>query len=187
MKHKALFLDRDGVINLDHGYIHRKEDFHFVDGIFEVVQAARTAGYKVVVVTNQAGIGRGYYTEADFWTLMHWVSAEFQTRNAPLDAIYFCPYHAELGIGEYRRDSPCRKPKPGMLLQAAADHDIHLPASCLIGDRLTDMQAAAAAELSQYWLLGNREQANLPSLNYIEILSEVLPFFRSQGTQAIAQ
>jgi len=179
MKRQALFLDRDGVINLDHGYIHRKEDFHFVEGIFEVVGAARAAGYLIVVVTNQAGIGRGYYSEADFWELMHWVSEEFQAHEAPLDAVYFCPYHAEFGIGTYRRDSPCRKPKPGMLLQAAADHHINLSGSCLIGDRLTDVQAAAAAGLAKYWLLGKHRETNLPNTAHIAHLQEVLPFFRN--------
>ncbi len=141
----ALFLDRDGVINIDHGYVHRPEQVTFCDGIFELVAAARAVNMAVVVVTNQAGIGRGLYTEADFAALCDWMRARFAEAGAPLDRIYHCPYHPEHGVGLYRRESDWRKPRPGMLLQAALDLNLDLPASVLVGDNETDIQAAMAA------------------------------------------
>jgi D-glycero-D-manno-heptose 1,7-bisphosphate phosphatase len=145
MSRRALFLDRDGVVNVDKGYISRREDFVFIDGIFELVALAKARGYLVIVVTNQAGIGRGYYTENDFHTLMDWVNNCFQMKNGVLDAIYFCPDHPVYGVGSYRRASPCRKPGPGMLIQAIADWSIAPHLSLLIGDNMTDMAAGQAA------------------------------------------
>ncbi len=141
----ALFLDRDGVINIDHAYVHKREDFDFVDGIFDLVRTARERGYLVFVVTNQAGIGRGKYTEADFHRLTEWMCGEFAARNATIDKVYFCPYHAEHGVGVYKLDSPFRKPNPGMLLQAAQEFDVDLTRSLLLGDMETDIQAGRSA------------------------------------------
>lgn len=144
-KHRALFLDRDGVINIDHGYVHRREDFHFIHGIFELILEANRLGYLVVVVTNQAGIGRGYYTEDDFHALTNWMREVFDQRGAHIDAVYFCPDHPEHGIGKYRRESSFRKPNPGMMIQASQDLDIDLSKSLMVGDKVSDMQAARAA------------------------------------------
>ena len=115
----ALFLDRDGVINKYRPYVHRREDFIFTEGIFELVAATRKAGWLTVVVTNQAGIGRGLYSEEDFWNLMEWVEECFEERGSRIDRVYFCPYHPEHGIGRYRADSDWRKPKPGMKIGRA--------------------------------------------------------------------
>ncbi len=145
MLRPALFLDRDGVINIDHAYVHRREDFDFVDGIFDLVRTARERGYFVFVVTNQAGIARGKYTEADFHTLTDWMSAEFAARGSPIDKVYFCPYHAEHGVGVYKQESPFRKPNPGMILQAAKEFDVDLAASVLLGDMETDILAGGRA------------------------------------------
>jgi D-glycero-D-manno-heptose 1,7-bisphosphate phosphatase len=145
MMKPALFLDRDGVINVDHGYVYRRENIEFIDGIFQLVARANAGGYLVVVVTNQAGIGRGYYTEADFFSLMNWMKAEFSARRARIDAVYFCPDHPEHGIGKYRRESIFRKPGPGMLFQAAQELKINLERSILVGDRDTDIEAGHAA------------------------------------------
>lgn len=157
MSQPALFLDRDGVINVDHGYVHKPEEVAFVDGIFELIAAAKRAGYLVVVVTNQAGIGRGYYGEDDFHALMDWIKARFAERGGQLDAVYFCPYHPEHGIGEYRRESDCRKPAPGMLLQAARDLDIDLTGSIFVGDMPSDMAAGRAAGVGTLLQLGAEE------------------------------
>lgn len=156
---RALFLDRDGVINVDHGYVHRVEQFEFCAGIFELVRAARERGYAIVVVTNQAGIGRGLYTEEDFQRLSSWMGQRFERERAPIDRIYHCPDHPDHGIGVYRRDSPMRKPNPGMLLQAAADLDLDLGASCLVGDRETDIEAALRAGVGRTFLLAASEAA----------------------------
>src|SRR5262245_454089 len=117
----ALFLDRDGVINIDRAYVHRREDFTFQEGIFELCRAAQELGYLLIVVTNQAGIARGYYTEADFANLTAWMRGEFAARDICIAGVYYCPYHPTEGIGAYRQDSPDRKPNPGMLYRARAD------------------------------------------------------------------
>ena len=171
----ALFLDRDGVINVDHSYVYRKEDFHFVDGIFELVAAAKHAGFLVVVVTNQAGIGRGYYNEADFHQLMDWVKEQFLARGGEIDAIYFCPYHPDYGVGAYRQDSHCRKPKPGMLLQAKNDFKIDMPDSVMVGDKLSDAQAGLAAGVGRIFHYGSDE--SLKTVTSIKSLSELTKVF----------
>lgn len=157
MTQPILFLDRDGIINVDSGYVHRREDFVFVDGIFDLVACAKRLGYQVVIVTNQAGIGRGYYTEDDFWILMDWVISEFDSRGGGIDKIYFCPDHPEHGVGEYLRDSEFRKPGPGMLLQAAEELDADLPRSILLGDKKTDIDAGLAAGVGTLLYFGSEE------------------------------
>jgi len=156
----ALFLDRDGVINVEKDYVHRIEDVEFVDGIFTLCKAAKNAGLVIVVVTNQAGIGRGYYTETQFRTLMDWMKDRFVERGVALDAVYHCPFHPEHGVGDYKADSLDRKPNPGMILRAQTDLDIDLAASCLIGDKDSDIAAARAAGVGTAILLGSREYAN---------------------------
>jgi D-glycero-D-manno-heptose 1,7-bisphosphate phosphatase len=142
---KALFLDRDGVINRDDGYVHSIADFHFLPGIMAFCRAAREHGYSIFIITNQAGIGRGYYTEAIFWELMQWVQQQFQAEGVQIQQVYFCPHHPDAGIGDYKRACTCRKPNPGMLLQAEKDWQINLAASLMIGDSQTDLAAAEAA------------------------------------------
>jgi len=154
MARPALFLDRDGVINVDHAYVYQKENFDFIEGIFELVAAAKRAGYLVVVVTNQAGIGRGYYTTDDFHALMDWVGAQFVAHGGALDAVYFCPHHPEHGIGPYKQDSEDRKPGPGMLLRAARELDIDLPRSLMVGDKASDALAGRAAGLTKLFYFG---------------------------------
>jgi len=141
----ALFLDRDGVINVDHGYVHRVEHFEFVDGVFELARAAAVRAMPVVVVTNQAGIGRGYYAEDDFLRLTDWMRDRFAERDAPIAAVYHCPYHPEHGLGDWRRDSFDRKPNPGMLLQARDALGLDLARSVMLGDTDGDMLAAQRA------------------------------------------
>jgi D-glycero-D-manno-heptose 1,7-bisphosphate phosphatase len=150
---KALFLDRDGVINVEHNYVHRPEDFHFQQGIFELCAAAQDLGYRLIVVTNQAGIARGYYTESQYHELTKWMIERFRERNVQIAHVYYCPYHPVHGIGEYRLDSPDRKPKPGMLLRAQADYGLDLASSVMIGDQVSDIQAAAAAGVGYRILL----------------------------------
>jgi D-glycero-D-manno-heptose 1,7-bisphosphate phosphatase len=154
---KALFLDRDGVINHEVGYLSRFEDVRWVDGIFSLCRVAVKAGYKLVVVTNQSGIARGYYSEADFGILMGFMRAEFVAQGAPLDAVYFCPYHPHHGTGEYRREHEDRKPGPGMLLRAARDLNLDLVRSMMIGDRCSDVGAANAAGVGRMFLLRGTE------------------------------
>jgi D-glycero-D-manno-heptose 1,7-bisphosphate phosphatase len=152
-KSKALFLDRDGVINVERCYLYLRDDFEFVDGIFEVCQAAQVLGYLPVIVTNQAGIARGFYTEDQFLDLMVWVLEQFAARGILVAGVYYCPYHPVHGVGRYKADSPDRKPRPGMLLRAAADLNLDLASSVLIGDQASDIEAARAAGIGTRILL----------------------------------
>jgi D-glycero-D-manno-heptose 1,7-bisphosphate phosphatase len=146
--HKALFLDRDGVINEEVNYLYRREDVRWVEGIVPLCLTAQSLGYKLVVVTNQAGIARGYYSEQQFQELMAWMGAELARDGVTLDAVYFSPYHPE-GIGEYKRDHPDRKPNPGMMLRAARELDL-------------DIAAAKAAGLRQAFLIAGTERSSCP-------------------------
>jgi D-glycero-D-manno-heptose 1,7-bisphosphate phosphatase len=142
---RAAFLDRDGVINVDHGYVFRRTDFEFVDGALAASAILAERGFALVVVTNQSGIARGLYSEADFAELNAWMTAEFASAGAPLAGVYFCPHHPLHGRGTYRVECDCRKPAPGMLLQAARELDLDLTRSVLFGDKRHDLEAAANA------------------------------------------
>lgn len=141
----ALFLDRDGVLNEDLGHVHRIEDFRWLPGAIEAIALARRQGYLVVVVTNQAGVARGYYEEAAIEALHRHVNRELRRHGAWIDAFYYCPYHPDGVVERYRRLHPDRKPGPGMLLRAIADLDIDAAGSLLIGDQPSDVAAAEAA------------------------------------------
>jgi D-glycero-D-manno-heptose 1,7-bisphosphate phosphatase len=154
----ALFLDRDGVINADRGYVCRREDFVWQDGIFELVRAGLARGFVPVVVTNQSGIGRSLYTEADFAALNDWMLARFAAEKAPIARVYHCPYHPEAELAHFRAVHPWRKPAPGMLLAAAEDLDLHLPTSILLGDRWSDIEAGVAAGVGTLVLVGPNGQ-----------------------------
>jgi len=142
---KAVFLDRDGVINKDNGYVCKPEDFHFIDGIFEFCRAAQEKGYILFVVTNQAGLARGYYSEDDYDKLTEWMLNVFTKQGIRIEMVYYCPYHPESGIGAYKQDSFDRKPNPGMILKARDEFDIDLSQSILIGDKESDMEAGRRA------------------------------------------
>jgi D-glycero-D-manno-heptose 1,7-bisphosphate phosphatase len=170
----ALFLDRDGVINHETDYLYRIADVRWVDGIFPLCSTAQQLGYKLVVITNQSGIARGLYTEADFHILMDWMRSQFLARGITLDAVYFCPYHPAHGVGDYRREHPDRKPAPGMLLRAAHDLSLDLTRSVLVGDRCSDIAAAHAAGLAQAFLLHGTESQPCPAAHQpVESLAAV--------------
>lgn len=159
MAERALFLDRDGVINEEIGYLIRPEDVRFVPGIVSLCRTAQRLGYRLVVVTNQSGIARGLYSEGDFHDLMTWMREALGREGVGLDAVYHCPYHPEHGVGEYRREHEDRKPSPGMLRRAAADLGLKLEDSVMVGDRCSDVTAANAAGLRQAFLLQGTEMA----------------------------
>jgi D-glycero-D-manno-heptose 1,7-bisphosphate phosphatase len=181
-KQKALFLDRDGVINHEVGYLHRCEDVRWVDGIFALTRTAKALGYRLVVVTNQSGIARGLYTTQEFEQLMHWMRAEFRSQGAELDAVYHCPYHPKHGIGEWLREHEDRKPGPGMLLRAARDLGLDLTASVMVGDRCSDIAAANTAGLQRAFLLRGTEEGACPGeYEPVEALAEVEAWLRQEA------
>ena len=153
---RALFLDKDGVINVDHGYVCSPERTEFIGGIFELCRTSTQHGYLNVVVTNQAGIARGYYSEQAFLDYMDWVRNEFRKYGAQIDAVYYCPHHPVYGLGERRQDCECRKPKPGMLLAAQREWDIELSRSLLLGDSTSDVEAGMAAGVGRCLVVRTR-------------------------------
>ena len=142
---KALFLDRDGIINQDHGYIYETSKLTILNGIVELCRVASFKGYLLVVVTNQSGIGRGYYTEEQFWQFMHAIEVYFAKCGIKFTKIYFSPYHPEAKDEKYKYGEELRKPNPGMILQAQKEFNINLAQSILIGDKITDIQAGLKA------------------------------------------
>ena len=146
---KALFLDRDGVINVEKNYVYKIEDFEFIDGIFELAKSYQEKGFLIIVITNQAGIGRGYYTEEDFHKLNNWMIEQFKQRGIEITEVYYCPYHPTHGIGEYLKDSYDRKPNPGMILKAQEKYNIDLSQSILIGDKESDIEAGRNAGIKR--------------------------------------
>lgn len=148
MKTKALFLDRDGIVNVEKNYVYKIEDFEFMGGIFELCRRFQDRGYIIVIVTNQAGIARGYYTEDDFHKLTEWMRKEFAKENVVITDVMYCPHHPE-----FTGNCECRKPEPGMIVQAAKKYDIDLSISILIGDKISDIKAAEEAGLEAAFYL----------------------------------
>lgn len=145
----AAFIDRDGVINVERDYVHRIEDFELLPGAIPGLRTLQQAGYALVVVTNQAGIARGYYTEADFERLTAHMRHLLEAEGIQLTAVYHCPHHPSAGLGELRVDCDCRKPAPGMLLRASRELDLSLTTSVLVGDKGSDIEAGRRAGLAR--------------------------------------
>jgi D-glycero-D-manno-heptose 1,7-bisphosphate phosphatase len=182
MQGSALFLDRDGVINLDRGHVHRPDQFEFVPGIFELARFwTNELRRPIVVVTNQSGIGRGYFDESAYADLTRWMCDCFEAERTAITRVYHCPYHPLDGIGAYRCDHPWRKPKPGMLLQAVSDLGLD-PARCtILGDKMSDMEAGAAAGIGLRVLIGPRDaKTGEPAHEAVADLGEALVLLRSR-------
>jgi D-glycero-D-manno-heptose 1,7-bisphosphate phosphatase len=141
----AVFLDRDGVINVDRGYVHKRDDFEYIDGVFNAVKKCKDMGYLLVLVTNQSGIARGIFTEEQFETLTEWMDWNFAENDIDFDGIYYCPHHPEATVERYKEECDCRKPNPGMFMSAQTFLDIDMENSVMIGDKKEDMMAAQAA------------------------------------------
>ncbi len=159
-KKPALFLDRDGVINVEKNYLHKKEDFEFIDGIFELCHHYQDQGYLIVVVTNQSGIAREYYSEIDFANLTFWMIEAFAAKGVEIAQVYHCPHHPDIS-----GDCDCRKPHPGMFLKAAKELNIDLVNSVLVGDSERDITAAHSAGLRETYLFSEHEETTQATKN----------------------
>lgn len=153
---RALFLDRDGIINIDHGYVYQPEKFEFVDGIFDVCLHAQQLGLQIIVITNQSGIARGMYSEEDFLTLTKWMNEQFSKHKVVITDVFFCPHHPTKGNNPYKVQCKCRKPEPGMILDAAKKHNIDLTNSIFIGDKISDLIAADNAGIPNRILVNGK-------------------------------
>ena len=168
MSRPALFLDRDGVVNIEKNYLHKVEDFEFIDGIFELCQKYQNLNYLIVVVTNQSGIARGYYSEDEFEKLTIWMIETFKKQGIAITDVYHCPHHPDIS-----GPCSCRKPEPGMLLEAAKKHDIDLKHSLLVGDSERDITAAHRAGLEETYLF-SPDAKNSEATKIIRSLKELV-------------
>jgi D-glycero-D-manno-heptose 1,7-bisphosphate phosphatase len=184
MQSSALFLDRDGVINVDRGYVHRPDQFEFVPGIFELARFwTNELRRLIVVVTNQSGIGRGYFDECAYEDLTRWMCDRFEAEHTAIARVYYCPYHPLHGVGEYRRDHPWRKPHPGMILRAVSDLGLDPAQSAILGDKMSDIEAGAAAGIGLRILVAShdaKESEGAPPHEVVANLSEALVLLRSR-------
>ena len=165
----ALFLDRDGVINVDREYVYKSDDFEFIEGIFEVVKQYHEAGYLVIVITNQSGIARGYYSERDFLHVSRWMQEQFEAYGGKIDHVYYCPHHPEI-TGSCR----CRKPGSGMLIDAKNAYHVDMKHSLMIGDKERDIEAAIGAGVEHTVLLSPKDHPDTKARRVIHSLKELL-------------
>lgn len=165
---KGLFLDRDGVINVEIDYLYKKEDFIFIDGILDLCRHYQSLGYLIIVVTNQSGIARGYYTEEQYQMLTDWMIEQFLQEGIVISKVYYCPHHPEIS-GECL----CRKPNTKMILDAADLFEIDLTQSLLIGDNERDIEAAINAGIPQSYLLSSNPNIDSRASKVVQSLDEI--------------
>jgi D-glycero-D-manno-heptose 1,7-bisphosphate phosphatase len=145
---KALFIDRDGVINVDRVHVHQIKDFTFTKGIFDLCRRYMESGYLIIVITNQAGIAKGLYTERDFLDLTEWMTVQFREQGIVISKVYYCPHHPDI-----TGPCECRKPNPGMILQAIEEFNLDIKQCILIGDHQSDLEAGRRAGIPESNLL----------------------------------
>jgi D-glycero-D-manno-heptose 1,7-bisphosphate phosphatase len=184
---RAVFLDRDGVINVDHGYVHRVDDFRFVPGSPQALLRLQSAGWRLVVVTNQSGIARGLYTLDDYERFTAHLRQELTAFGVQLDAVLSCPHLPDAAVTAYRLACQCRKPGPGMLLRAASALSIDLPRSVIVGDRLSDVQAGRAAGLGRCVLVRSGHVVGADEARQADAVYDDLDAFARALTQPPAQ
>lgn len=154
---KAIFLDRDGTINVEKNYLYKIDDFEFLPGVTDSLRRLQDAGYLLIIITNQSGIARGYYSEKDFQKLNAWMINELRKQGVIITDVYYCPHLPDAQIEDYRKDCECRKPKLGMYEQAVCEHDIDLSQSYAIGDKIRDC-AICESTPCRGFLIGENEK-----------------------------
>ena len=163
---KTIFLDRDGVINKEINYLHKIDDFEFIDGIFDACLYFQSLGYKIIIITNQSGISRGYYTENDYQKVTQWMLNQFKYNNINILDIFHCPHGPNSTCS-------CRKPKPGMFLKAKAKHNTDMEKSWIIGDKERDIQAAKSASINNTILVSSGHSINETKSNASFIIDSI--------------
>lgn len=168
---KALFLDRDGVINKEKNYLYKIEDFEFIDGVFETCKYFQEKGYLIIIITNQAGIARGKYTEDDYEILTNWMIKEFEKNDIQISKVYHCPHHPD-----FSGECECRKPNPGMILEAKKDFDIDLSQSILVGDKNSDIEAGINAGVEMKYLVetGHKIEENRFEVEILKVIIQLI-------------
>ena len=156
----AVFLDRDGTINIDYGYVYQKDKLRFIDGSIEALRLLQQNGYLLIIVTNQSGIARGYYSKEDFLELNEWMLSDLKKKGIKIAKVYYCPHHPNGKIEKYKMDCNCRKPKLGMYEEAIKDFDIDLSQSYAIGDKIRDSAICENTSCRGY-LISSLEKENI--------------------------
>ncbi len=170
-KNKAVFLDRDGVINIDKSYLYKKEDFIFCDGIFELLKYVTKLGYELFIITNQSGIARGYYNEDDFQKLTLWMLKEFEKKDIKIKKVYYCPHLPEDGC-------ECRKPKPKMIQDAIKEFDLNPKNSWMIGDKSSDIEAAKNAGVKNSILISAQNKKKSSAKYIVQSLYDIIKIIK---------
>ena len=166
---KSIFLDRDGVINRDINYLHKIEEFEFVDGVFEACKHFQSLNFKIIIITNQSGIGRGYFSEIEFMKITRWMIDEFNKNDVKISDIFHCPHAPESKCN-------CRKPKPGMFIEAKNKHNINMRKSWMIGDSERDVIAASSAGIKNTILVRSGheiDEENSKAKFYLDSIKDI--------------
>ena len=166
-KYKVIFLDRDGVINIDKHYVHKIEDFEFYENIFDICKYFQELGYEIIIITNQSGIGRKYFTQSDFSKLTKWMLDKFRVHGLEILDLFYCPHTPEYNCN-------CRKPKSGMVLEACKKYDIDLKKSWVIGDKVTDIDLAYNSGIKNSILISNQYLFDKDTLKTNHIIKDVI-------------
>jgi len=186
---KAAFLDRDGVINIDKGYVSKWCDFEFVPGVIDAMKVICQLGFEIIVVTNQSGIARGYYSEDDFHKLSKSMIGFLDSEGVRVAGVYYCPHHVNGVVDKFSIVCSCRKPLPGMLLKAKDDHNIDLSTSILVGDKSTDILAGNNAGVGRAFMVVPDDGAkNLDGIHvdaYFPDLHSCANFLREEKSGAV--
>lgn len=157
MKQKAIFLDRDGTINVEKNYLYRIEEFEFLPNVITALKKLQDEGFLLIIITNQSGIARGYYSEDDYNILNNWMLENLRSQGIIISAVYYCPHHPEATIHKYRKDCSCRKPKTGLFVRAIKDYDLDLNNCFTIGDKIRDCSICENSNCHGF-LIGDNEK-----------------------------
>ncbi len=157
MKKKAVFLDRDGTINVEKDYLYKTEEFEFLPGVIDALELLEQSGYMLIVITNQSGIARGYYNENDFHKLNQWMLKELEDKGVNIAKVYYCPHHPAAKIEQYRLDCNCRKPRLGLFEMAVHDFDLDLDLCYAIGDKLRDCSICESTKCHGFLIADNED------------------------------
>lgn len=160
MSNRAIFLDRDGTINVEKDYVHKVSEFEFIPGVIQALQKLQAMGFLLIVVTNQSGIARGYYSEEEYKELNVWMLERLEAEGIRIAAVYYCPHHPDAKVQKYRKECNCRKPKLGMYMQAVNDFEVDLELSYAIGDKLRDCSVCFSSGCKGF-LISNTENAEI--------------------------
>lgn len=174
MHRRGLLLDRDGVINVDHGYVGKAEQFSFIPGLFPFLRTASDRGFRLAILTNQSGVARGYYTEDEYQNLTKWMLGQFSKQGIVIDLTLACFEHTEAQHKQYARESYWRKPNPGMVLDAVQKLSLDPSRSVFLGDHLRDMQAAQSGKIGSCLWLTNKMEAPPQGIQIVRDYNEAL-------------